>query len=549
MVFALLCITFAFRVQTQTINQKLITGIPQLSGTVDAYSLKYDAVTGGWFYGAYDTVTTKYKIISPKGTSGEYTYTNTYYALFDSEGNSYVIVSNTVADTVYKYSILKNNDILATYDNILNGWVIKDNIVYYAAQDAGMYYFIIYDTKTGATNKSKAYEDIRLAYIPDGGYSEGEPEGYVGFTKTGKPYYIAKSGGETFLVIGGEEQKHYSDITWYDLKFNQQDEPCYIARSQGKFYEERGNTFVVNGTQEYKQFDWVYGPLLFDNSGSPVYVGQDSTGEYKYRSTIMKGGEVVSAIGGNIYTYMFTPQGKLAYITSTENIGNDGVSVWQSYLVINGIKSNVYTSINSPVFASNGAVIFIASDKSNKYFVVKNDEEISQKYDYIADARFLTNGMLSYVCTKYGNYDKKIPDKSYVFIGGEEFGPYNLINVADWKTNTQVLSDNKGNYAYMAGELVDPVNYYYKYKVYSNAGESKQFDNVSDPKYINGKLYYFAGNMKKKDTYIYDYTLYVDNKKLGDTYSAYTDVVVSSAGVMTFIASKGNDMYFVEVKP
>lgn len=549
MVFALLCITFVSGAQSQTINQKLITGIPQLNGTVDAYSLKYDPATGGWVYGAYDTVISKYKIISPKGTSGDYTYINSYNGLFDSEGNSYITASVNVTDTVYKYSILKNSEVLSTYDFISDGWVIKDNVIYYAAQDAGMYYFVTYDTKTGVTNKSKGYEDLRLAYIPDGGFSEGEPMGYVGFTKSGKPYYIARSAGESFLVIGGDEQKHYSDITWYDLKFNDMDEPCYIARSQGKFYEERGNTFVVKGTQEYKQFDWVYGPLLFDNSGSPVYVGQDSTGEYKYRSTIMKGGEVVSSIGGNIYTYMFTPQGKLAYISSTEIIGNDGESVWQSYIVIDGKKSKEYSSINSPVFSSNGTVLFTASDKNGKYFVVKNDEVISEKYDYIADARFLTNGMLSYVCTKYGNYEKHISDKSYVFLGDEKNGPYNVINAADWKTNAQVLSDNKGNYAYMAGELVDPVNYTYKYAVYSNKGESKQFDNVSDLKYINGKLCYFAGNMKKKDTYIYDYTLYVDNKKLGDTYSAYTDIAVSSAGVMTFIASKGNDMYLVEVKP
>ena len=65
---------------------------------------------------------------------------------------------------------------------------------------------------------------------------------------------------------------------------------------------------------------------------------------------------------------------------------------------------------------------------------------------------------------------------------------------------------------------------------------------------LNGKVYYFAGNSIKKDAYLYDYALYVNDKKVSDNYSAYTDVNVKN-GVLTFIASKGSDIYSVEVKP
>jgi hypothetical protein len=246
---------------------------------------------------------------------------------------------------------------------------------------------------------------------------------------------------------------------------------------------------------------------------------------------------------------MYTPQGKLSYVLSGDNTGKGGEVVWKSTLVIDGKKSKEYTSISNPVFGSGTKVLFTASDKSNKYFVVQNDEVISEKFDYISEARFLPNGKTAYVGVIYGNYDKKIADKSYVIIDDEKYGPYNIVNTADWKTNAMVLTDNKGNFAYMAGELIDMTNYTYKYRVYTNKNESKQFDNVSDLRYVNGKLCYFAGNSTKKDSYIYDYTLYVDNKKLGDTYTAYTDVVVSESGVISFIASKGNDMYYVEAKP
>ena len=539
--------SFTVSINSQTINQKLITGIPAINGQVDAYSLKYDAATGGWAYAAYDTTSTKFTIITPKGSSKQFNYAMTYNALFDAAGNSYIIGSENITDTIYKYSVLKNNEVIAEYDYIADGWVMKDNVLYYAAKDGDKNYMMRYETSSGQLTKSKAYDDIRLAYTPDG-YSEGEPVGYVGFTKSGSIYYIATLANETFLVIGDTEQKHYSDITWYDLKFNQQDVPCYIAKSQGKFYETRGNTFVVKGDKEYKSFDWIYGPLDFDSDGNPLYVGQDSAADYKYRSTLMRGADAINTVEGSIYNYAFTPQGKLYYIATSEKTAKDGTSLWFSSLVIDGKKGKEYTSISSPVFGSKGQLMFVAADKNNKYFVINNNEVISGLYDYISEAKFMPNGKIAYIGVKYGNYDKNIPDKSYVIIDDEEFGPYNTVNTADWKSNSIILTDGKGGYAYLAGDLIDKKNYTYIYKVYTNSTESDSFDNIGDLKYVNGKLVYFAGSMKGKGSYIYDYTLFVNNKKLGDTFSGYTDAVVKD-GVITFIASKGNDLYYVEARP
>lgn len=540
-------ILLSVTLNAQTIKQKLITGIPEVNGTVDAYSLKYDAATGGWVYSAYDTVTTKNTIITPKGTSKPFNFAMSYNALFDSDGNSYVTGSENINDTVYRYSLLKNNEVIAEYDYINEGWAMRDNSLYYAAQEGGKSFLVKYDTKSGQFTNGKAYENIRMAYNPMG-YSEGEPMGYVGFTAAGEPYYIASGGSDVFLVIGESEQKHYSDITWYDLKFNPQGEPCYIAKLQGKFYEERGNTFIVQGKREYKSFDWIYGPIEFDKSGTPMYVGQDSTGEYKYRSTLMRGSEEIASCNGSIYNYGFTPKGKLYYITSEEVSSKDGVSQWKSAIVVDGKKSREFTSVNSPVFSSKGDMLFSASDKNNKYMVYLKGEPVSEQYDYISDAKFMPDGKISYAGTNYGNYEKNIPDNNFVVIDDEEFGPYNIVNTADWTTN-QILLISGNKWAFIAGKLVDKVNYTYKYLVVTKKNKSSDFDMVSDLKFVNGKLVYFAGINKDAVTYTYEYSLYVNGKKLGESYSAYTDVKVNDNGTITFIASNGNNIYLVEAKP
>lgn len=538
----------AVNINSQTFDKKLITGINNPGGTVDVYSLRYDAATGGWVYAAYDTAATKYTIITPKGSSKQYNYASVYNALFDADGNSYTTASTTINDSTYRYALLKNNETVAEYDYIAEGWKINNNILYFAATDGGKQYLMQYDLRSGSFAKSKAYDEVRLAYTPDAYMGEGEPIGFVGFTKAGEVYYIAREGESAFLVIGDKEQKHYSDITWYDLKFNSQDEPCYIVKSKGKFYEERGNTFVVQGTKEFPQYDWIYGPLGFDNSGTPMYVGQDSVGEYKYRSSLMKGSEKISTIDGSIYNYSFTPDGKLYYTESIDVPSKNGETNYKNVLVIDGKRSKEFTSIMNPVFGKNNSVMFIASDKNNKYFIVRNNEVVSEKYDYISEAKYLPNGQLAFVAVKYGNYEKNIPDKNWVIIGDEEYGIYNAINVADWKSNQIILTDNSGNYAYLAGYMINKTNYTFKYQVFSNKGESEKFDNISDLMLINGKLVYFAGNIKNQELYTYNFNVYVNGKKTGDAFDYYTDVNVKD-GVISFAASKGNEMYYVTVKP
>ncbi len=548
MFYAVICFSLAGTVLTQTINQKLITTLPQSNSYNNAYSLKYDQKTGGWVFGSYDTVTTMYKLITPKGTSVEFSYAMAYNSLFDDEGNSYTIGSRSINDTTYRYAIVKNSTIVEEFDNIAEGWSMRNSIIYFSATEAGKIFLGEYDLKTGVIKKGKVYDEIRLCYTPQE-YADGEPVGFVGFTSVGEPYYVAVTGDEVFLVIGGREEKHYSDVSWYDVKFDKGGTPCYIAKTAGKFYNERGHTIIVQGNKEYKAFDFIYGPIEFDAEGTPVYIGQDSIGEYKYRSNLMFGDQNVRTVEGSIYNLTFSPSGKLAYIVSSELTGKDGQIIYQNKLIYDGTESKSYNNISSLQFGPNNEPVYVASDKNNKYFVMKNITVMTEKFDYIADHRILPGGVFGYVGTNYGNYEKRIPDKNFVFYGDEEFGPFDLISTSDWRTNALIISDKKGRFAFVAGKNTDYTNYYYKYKVYTNNWSSDSFDAVSDLRIINGKVCFFAGDQTSPGNYIYNYNLYVNNKKLGDSYSAYSDLTVDVNGVMRFTASKGNDLYYVEARP
>ena len=547
--FALMCLSVFYPGTSgaQTINQKLITTIPESNSIVDAYSMKYDHATGGWVYGSYDTVTMRYSLITPKGVSRDFSFTMQYNSLFDSEGNVYSLANEYVADTLYKYFIVKNGDVIAEYDFINEGWVIKDDILYFAAGENSKQLLVSYDSKTGEFSKGKAYDEIRLCYTPVQ-YAEGEPMGFVGFSPGGKLYYVAVENDVAFLVIGTDEQKKYSDISWYDVKFDPAGDPCYIARSMGKFYGERGNTFLVQGKREYKTFDWMYGPIEFDKDNRPVFVGQDSTGEWKYRATLMIGNEVLKSVEGGIYNYVFAPNGSLAYIISIDETDKNGDVVYKNRLVYNGKESKTYNYISNLQFNREGKPVFVASGKDNKSFLVEGNKTISGKFDYISDYRYLPGNVLSYVGTFYGDYEKKKSDKYYVFIDEEQFGPFDIVVTSDWINNRLVLSDKKDKYAFVSGKNIDRDNYYYKYKVHTGSWSSDEFDNIAELQMINGKVFFFAGNQPDRDVYSYNYFLYAENKRLGNEYSAFTEVKTVN-NVLSFIASKGSNMYYVEVNP
>jgi hypothetical protein len=536
---------FSVSVFAQRVNEKKIAGFPELN-TVDAYSFKYDGNTGTYFYSSYDTTTQKYSIFSNKGNSVLYSYVNEYSGIVDKDGNYYVTANNNV-DTVYTYYMLKNGKEIAAYEYIDAMWTEKDGTIYFSCKDNGKYYFVEYNTFDGSKKKSPAYDEIYFVYYPIT-YYDSEPVGTVGFTPDGRTYYVASLGDEKFLVIGGAEQKHYSDIDLYTFEPDKNGVLTYFAKDVGKFYEERGNSFVVQGDKEYKKFDYVYGPLLFDNSNTPIYIAGDSAGGYIYPQRVVVGNTEGKTYTSGIYDIKVTPKGKLAYVAS--NVVNTDENIYESYLVIDGKEGKRYRYISYVSFLPDDTPVYFGSKGENKPgVIIKGTEEIPTEYPDIYELKVFDNGELSYVEAKYGNYEKNIKDKYRVVIGDESFGPYDGVSNMYWNNGAYVITDKDGNYAYITMKLIDAETYNYENRLYTNTGKSKNADYYDNVYLLKGKVLYTTSKLTDNVNYVYEYQMYYGNKKIGSAYNSINDFKLDEkSGTATFKAVIVKDLYFVEIK-
>lgn len=526
--------------------QKLITTINTIN-RVDPYSFKYNKSDGAFVYSDYDTTIKKNTLFTSKGKSMEYDYTMVYSALFDNEGNVYTYGYNNITDTIYKYFLIRNNEEVASFDFISDGWDINSGIIYLAAKENNKSIMVSYDTRTSIISRGKAYDEIFLVNFPEV-YYEGEPSGTIGFTNDGLPFFLASDGNSKFMVIGSNEQKHYADIDLYMVKKDNAGQLAYIARSKGTFYSERGNTFVVHGSKEFKPYDYIYGPFIFDKSGNPVYVASDSIGENLYRSRVMSANKEGESYEGSIYDFKLSPSGKLFFVVSTqEPSSKKGEYVYENFLVSGKNESRKYNSVSDVRFVNGDIPVFTASNKSSKYFIVKGDKAISEKYESIYGYSILDDGSLAYIGSNYGNYDKNIPDRNFVHVYGKKYGPYEYVSMIDYTTGNYILTHNN-KFAFVSGKLTNKTEYTYKYKVTTGDWESSEFDAIDVVKLINGKSVFVAGNMFDKINYLYNYNLYIDNKLKADGYSAFLDLAYDKvSGKTSCIGCKGSSFYLFEL--
>lgn len=529
-------------------SQKLITTINS-SNKVEGYFFKYDRSSGAYVYNDYDSTKKKNVLITSKGNSAEYDFEMAYNTIFDKNGNAYTAVYNQYRDSLYKYYLLKNITEVASFDYIGEGWDINNGILYFYVKDAGKYYFVSYNTSTGDISKGKAYDEIYLASFTEQ-YYEGEPVGKIGYINDGRPFYLASNNGEKFFVFGTEEQKHYSDIDWYMTKKDNNGELVYFAKSKGNFYVERGNAFLVQGKKEYRSFDYVSGPVMFDNNNNPVYTASDSVKDYDSRTRIMIGNKEGESFTGNIYEYKLTPSGKLAYVVSKIKGYSKGEDpVYENFMVIDGEEGRHYNSLSNVTFSGNDVPAFTASDKSNKYFVVKGDKIISEKYDNIYDYTFMKDGSLSYVGNNFGNYDKQIPDKNFIYIYGKKYGPFEFVTMTDYNAGKYIITDANDNFVFITGTLINPKDYIYKYKVTTRSWESEPYDAIDMADIYNGKIVYVSGEFNDRTTFTYKYRLFIDNKPVTDYYDNIRDQYFDKqSGTLSFIGCKGKSLYLLEFK-
>jgi hypothetical protein len=531
-------------VLAQNVNEKKIAEFPQFEN-VDSYWFKYDKPSGTYYYTNYDTTSKLYTIYSNRGNSEPYNFIVDYTGIIDNGGDYYVIASNNI-DTVYTYYLLKNGKEVKSYGFIEPNWAEKDGILFFACKDEGKAYFVQYNTLSGVETRSRPYDEIYFVYYPQT-YSEGEPVGTVGFTNDGKPYYVASLNDEKFVVIGDLEQKHYSDVETYNLTLDKNGVPVYFAKDKGRFYEEKGNTFVVQGDKEYNKFDYLYGPVIFDNTNTPVYTAGDSSSNYIYPQKAVVGNDVHRTYTGGIYDLKFSPTGKLAYIASVTVDADKGI--YDTYAVIDGIEGKKYSYINSINFLPNGEPLYAAGQKNNKAVIVKGTKEIKVKYPNVLDVKVLPDGKIAYVEAEYGNYEKKQKDKYLVVIGKEEFGPFDGMQSLVSSAGSYIITDKDGDYAFVASKMTDFDTYTYESTVYFKNSKSKQFDYFDNVHLYKGKVLYSGSKLIDPVNYTYDHKIYYGDKPIGADYNSISDFKFDEkTGSLSFIGAKDKVLYYVEVK-
>jgi hypothetical protein len=540
--FTLLVLFIPFLIQSQTISEKLLCKFDGLND-IDAYSLKVDEKTGSYVYVKYDsTKELKNSIISNKGNSGDYDYINSYGAIFDASGNYYVTAESKTSDTTYRNILLKNGKEVLTYDNISFEPVEKNGTIYIVCTEKGKSFILKYETSTGNITKGKMYDEV----IPCE-YSkvqmEGEPVGKFGFVDGDKVYYIAKSNKEAFLVIGDEEQKHYSDIDAYSLTRDKNGKFAYVAKDTGSFmYSSDG--FVVYGDKKFRNYYSIYN-IAFDANNNIVYIA----GDYRiegYPQRVMKNDKEISkTYSGGLYNLGFTTDGKIYFIASELKKNS---SEYESFVVFDGKEGKRYSSISYLQVLPNDEILYTASNSDESSYLIRGDKEIrGEKKQYFLSTDVMKDGRFAYVSVDYGDYEKKVNDKYIVHIDNKKYGPYEGMMVLNFETQSYILSDDKGNYAYVIYKVNDAYEYFYS--VYTNKGKSQEFDNISDVNLYKGKPLYTVSRITDKANYTYKYRIYYDNKPITPEYDSINDYKFDEkTGVATYTVAKGNEVYKVEVK-
>ncbi len=532
--------------RSQTVNEKPIVKFSEHE-TVDPYSFRYDAASGTYIYAPYDTVTKTSTIFSNKGNSAAYGSVNSYSAIFDKDGNYYAGAYNNFTDTTFVYFFLKNGQSVASFNWIDDGWVERDGVIYFSAKDKDMSYFVSYKISDGTVSKSKAYDDIKLVYFKEVP-SEGEPVREVGFTKDGKTYYMAESNDEKFIVIGGDEQKHYSDIDPYYTTTDVNGALTHIAKGNGKFYETKGDAFVVQGSMEYKKFDYIYGPILFDKNNNPVYIAADSTVGSENPQRVMVGNVQGKTYSSGIYGITFTPSGKPAYVGSMFEKKNKT----RSMVAIDEKEGKKYSAVYSLSFGPNDEPIFAASKDGKNYFLVAGKTEYDNEYEGILDPKVLPDGKLYYIGINYGNWEKKIRDKYFVHIGENTFGPYDGLQTLDYRTGSYILADKSGAYAYVVSNTKKFDPYTSTQNVLTNRGKSGEFDYFENVNLYNGNIIFTTSTLADAGGYTYKNKIYYWTKdgvkQLGTDYDAVMDYNFNPNGTVTFSTFKNQAYWWVEIK-
>lgn len=507
-----------------------------------AYDVKYHSQSGTYINVQYDTAFSKSKILSNKGNSSFYDYISAYDIVFDNNGNYYTTANFYNPDGNSKFFFIKNGTELKTYNNITYPFTKRDDGIYFMANENGKDVRVKYSFLNGDFQYGPQFDTISLVYFDrNKGITEGEPSYEFGFTKDGNEFYIGSKNGKKMLVVGNTEQKGYDDIISNEIVLDNNGVPCYIAK---EIVNGKNNCFVVQGDKEYKKFNYASSPLVFDKDNNPVYVVSDQTIDYPTEFFVAKGNEVISKkFGSGIYDLVFSPDGKLVY-TGTDTLA-DGT--YQTTLFIDNKEIATYNSIWGINFKKDGTPLYTASTKEGKTFLVEGTKIISDEYSYISNPIILNNGKVAFTGIVYNYEVENDKSKTFYQIGSKKFGPFYDIAMGEVMPDLFAVND-KDEFVYLVTETNKKKGEdFTQFYAVGNDWKSEKYDYISElTTYKND--FYFTGNNYSDEKNSYT-QIYKNGDKLGDKYESISDFNLDkNKGVITFIGTRKNKVYYCEIK-
>ncbi len=560
---------------------------------IDVYNFTYDESSGNYCYMDYNTFTNKYRIISRSGESYEFSYISVHDIRFDSKGNYYVLVSNYNEGDSLEYFLIANGETVSQFQNAesYNSFVDKNDDFKFVFKEGDSVRIGTYTLNNGLTTSEK-YASAKPIYRYKEEY-EYEHDLYQEdlFEDKDGNYGFVVSDGVTASILFGDNliKTPYSDINSNSFMYDKQGNLCYIAKMDGKFYENKGREFIVQGDKKYKEFDYLYPPIFFNKENAPVYISIDSTeigfvykvaigDEYqKVYSDASKTKEGAVYTGG-VYTLNVDSNNNITYyaavmITLEEELPDEPYSfLYNVTFVDNGIEQNFYLNPGLWKFNKNkrGLISYMIDTLLNKSKLLLkkgNKEKIINKMDFneIPDYGFINNtNKTYYIGYISGDWTKKIKDQYYVFVDNERIGKYETIVYQNFEGDYSMIRfNNKGDFAYVVqeSEVENEDNESYEYYTYVITNEGKQQSSVIDFEtdkksydYIqnlfytrNDKLFYIAGiyNDKKNSDYI---RIMVDNKPLEKIYnSIYNLSYDNGKNMVSFLGGRDKSIYMVKI--
>ncbi len=548
----------------QTTSEKLIFDINSISKTNLSgqpyqgwYYFFYYRATGTYVYMKPDTISekkVKYTFVSNKGNSKEYDYAD-YRAFFDEYGNYYAFAIDTLSrKEIICYLIKNGNEAVKSKNNLIvigkhNGFI-----------------FFTQDENNGRALYKYDYINDKLYH----GNTYYMHYGDINFTKDNKPFFLSQSNPgypaeEIFFVIDDKEQKHYSDIEW--ISVDPSGYPIYIAKKKDRFQSFRGieninsGTFLVWGNKEYKKFESIRGPVIFNEFGIPVYVGRDFK-DPEGKIHLIVGNVKTGNAYYNINELRLTPEKKIIFIADINKNKvpiTDGLSQNAQCVVYNGIEGKIYASIENLKIYPKDKFIYIAQKKGGEKVIVTNDSEINVQHPgslkiEILDADILSDGRILYAYRLQRKINPKSEENSYIKSGDEIIGPF-LGFPAIKASHYYFQTDYKSNFTISCIKRTDDSSNIKDY-IYSNTGISNLHDAIFYINFYRGKVFYEGADNSGRNYYGWKERIYYDFKpvspeydEISPTYAANSNFKFDdSAGILTFVGLRDYKFYDVEIK-